>query len=215
MSNTPFPEGKLIAVVTSWDGGTANDRLMCQMLEKYGYKGTFYVQPEKIGTEGYLSQEALKAIVAEGHEIGSQSLSFAESKARLEALLGVPILSCALPEGQACDSSLLDAARAAGYNSLRTTAQASVITLETLKRGQGMPFPVTAYFIEGFMEIQTKWVDVEEAVGGIFHLWGHPHTLGQDPNDWVDFECNLGFLGGMSNVWYGTVGELVALVSRL
>jgi hypothetical protein len=34
--------------------------------------------------------------------------------------------------------------------------------------------------------------------------------LGTDANDWVDFECNLGALNGLTDVWYATVGELIA-----
>ncbi len=77
-----------------------------------------------------------------------------------------------------------------------------------------MRLPVTAHMTEGFLEVQTKWEAVEESNGGIFHLWGCSQPLGEDPQDWVDFECILGYLGGISHVWYATVGELISVITQ-
>ncbi|HZP84846.1 MAG TPA: polysaccharide deacetylase family protein [Chthonomonadaceae bacterium] len=228
MAKWEFPEGKSVAVVTSWDNGTATDRIMLRMLEQYGYKGTFYVCPELIGTEGYLNLDDLKQIADAGHEIGSHSLSHphlenltapecqrqvAESKTWLEEKLGTPVESFAYPYGFAQGADwVAEAVRKAGYRSARTTDTVSLITASMLKTGDPMRLPVTAHFSEGFLDVQRKWDEIEASDGGIFHLWGHSHTLGADPHDWVDFECILGFLGGISHVWYGTVGELMAEV---
>jgi hypothetical protein len=84
------------------------------------------------------------------------------------------------------------------------------LTAEKLLSGDLLRLPVSAYFRDDFATIQEKWSEVEEVEGGIFHLWGHSAELGPDKNDWVDFECILGYIGGISNVWYTTVGELVA-----
>ncbi|HZO87017.1 MAG TPA: polysaccharide deacetylase family protein [Chthonomonadaceae bacterium] len=228
MANWQFPDGKTVAVVTSWDDGAATDQMMLRMLEQYGYKGTFYVCPESLGTEGFLDAAALHQIAAAGHEIGSHSLShphletltaaechrqIVESKVQLEALIGAAVTSFAYPYGFAQGPQwIADTVRAAGYASARTTQIAELLTAADLAAGDPMRLLVTAYFTESFPEIQAKWQKVEEVEGGIFHLWGCSRELGMDPNDWVDFECNLGYLGGISHVWYCTVGELIAAV---
>lgn len=232
-----FPDGKTAAVITSWDDGTLTDRLMANFLEKYGFKGTFYVCPEHIGREthhdlpgkpGHLDENGLRALLEAGHEIGSHSVNhpflgpltpeelrfqMTDSRARLESLFGVPVRSFAypygLPEGR---PDIVEAARAAGYTSARVTGEV-ILTADSLRSGDLMRLPTTAYCTEDFLSIQEKWDAVEAQEGAIFHLWGHSVDLGEDKNDWVDFECILGFIGGISHVWYATVGELVAYLS--
>jgi peptidoglycan/xylan/chitin deacetylase (PgdA/CDA1 family) len=228
MANWRFPGDKTIAVVTSWDSGPYTDRIMHRMLEQYGYKGTFYVSPERIGTEGYLDAETLRRIAADGHEIGSYGYGLTEaqtpvegqrqlveSKTRLEGLFGKPITAFAYPEGfDPTQDEIVEAMRKMGYTSARTTEIADLITADSLAAGDRMRLPVTAHMTEGFLEVQTKWEAVEESNGGIFHLWGCSQPLGEDPQDWVDFECILGYLGGISHVWYATVGELISVITQ-
>jgi peptidoglycan/xylan/chitin deacetylase (PgdA/CDA1 family) len=225
MAGTPFPGGKTVAVITSWDDGVSNDRIMGEMLEKYGYKGTFYTCSEWVGKADHLDTDGLKQLMALGHEIGSHSIhhphletlspaecarQMTESKAQLEAMIGRPVGSFAYPYGfDHGQSWVADAARKAGYTSARTTDQVGVLTLDKLRASDPMRLPVTAYFTEDFFSVQSKWNEVEEVEGAIFHLWGHSAELSPNPKEWVDFECILGFLGGLSKVWYGTVGELM------
>ncbi len=230
MANWQFPGGKTVAVVTSWDNSPQTDRILHRMLEQYGYKGTFYVCPEWIGTDGYLDEAALGRIAADGHEIGSHSLNhphletlspaecrrqMVESKGQLEARFGTPVTSFAYPHGFTHGQAwVAETAQEASYTSARTTTISDLITADSLAAGNRMLLPVTAHMSEGFLDVQTKWDAIEESDGGIFHLWGCSQPLGEDPQDWVDLECILGFLGGISHVWYGTVGELITLIAE-
>jgi peptidoglycan/xylan/chitin deacetylase (PgdA/CDA1 family) len=225
MAESPFPNGSNIAVVTSWDNGPKTDRILHRKLEEFGYKGTFFVYASKIGSEGYLDEESIRHLIADGHEVGSHGLTdvkletlapaealrqITESKSRLEALFGVPVNGFAYPGGgEAGQDALADMAKQAGYRYARTTQSVLPLSVETFGSVPLYRLPVTAHYQEDFFSIQSKWDEIEDSVGAIFHLWGHTEVFGDDPHDWLDFDCILGFLGGISRVWYCTLGELV------
>lgn len=226
MADSPFPQGNNIAVVMSWDQGTATDKILHRKLEEFGYKGTFYVSPNLIGTPGYLDTADIQALIKDGHEIGSRGLGVVkfetlspeealqemkESKAKLEAMFDVPVHGFAYPGGlEPGQTWLSDAAKEAGYLYARTTQEKSPQTVESFASEDQFRLPVSAYFRDDFFAIQIKWMDIEDTTGKIFHIWGHTDVLGEDPHDWLDLDCIIGFLGGISRVWYCTAGELVA-----
>jgi peptidoglycan/xylan/chitin deacetylase (PgdA/CDA1 family) len=225
MADSPFPQGNNIAVVTSWDQGTATDKILHRKLEEFGYKGTFFVSPNLIGTPGYLDVADVQAMIKDGHEIGSQGLGnrlgtlspeealqqMKESKAKLEAMFDVPVRGFAYPDGlEPGQNWLAEAAKEAGYFYARTTQIKHPQTVETFTSENSFQIPVSAYGHEDFFSIQTKWMDVEDTERKIFHLMGQTGPLGEDPEDWLDLDCIIGFLGGISRIWYCTAGELAA-----
>jgi peptidoglycan/xylan/chitin deacetylase (PgdA/CDA1 family) len=230
MADLPFPQGNNIAVVTSWDNGPATDKILHRKLEEFGYKGTFFVSPNLIGASGYLDAEEIRSMIANGHEIGSQGLEAArlealspeealrqmkESKAKLEAMFDTPVRGFAYPGGlENGQTWLSEAAKEAGYLYARTTRLKSPQSVETFASENSFQLPVSAYDNEDFFSIQTKWMDIEDSDGKIFHLRGHTEALGEDPQDWLDLDCVIGFLGGISRIWYCTFGDLVAHLKK-
>lgn len=224
MPEAPFPEGKIVAVVTSWDGGYSTDKMMGRMLEQYGYSGTFYLVPENIGKDGFLNRDDVAALLASGHEIGlhgdavadfgtltpdALTAKLTQAKAALEAITGSSVVSFAYPNtGDWQKAAIVEAVGAAGFESGRTTHSMGGMTLENLRDAGKLRLPVSAFYKEDFGTIQMGWMDIEETVGGVYHFWGRSQELGDNPLDWVDYECILGFLGGISNVWYGNVSAL-------
>lgn len=214
MANWQFPEGKSIAAVTSWDDGPKTDNITRRMLDQYGWMGTFYMQPERVGAEGHLDREALCRLTESGHEIGllaAASLDaprLARDRASLESLAGQPVATLAYPDAFS-DRAAAEAARAAGFRSGRV-GQQGVVTLET----EPLLLPVTGRGDESLNDLRDRWDALEEEGGGVFHLWGHTASLGEDPHDWLDLECLLGFFGGISHVWYCTVSALAAELAK-
>lgn len=226
MADFPFPYDNNIAVVTSWDNAPGTDRLMHRMIDQYGYKGTFFVSPSDLGADGHLTQADVRVMLDSGHEIGSLGLSpvnwenlsieelqqnLKSSKSQLEAMFGGFVQGFACSDSYAGDlATLVDVAKQSGYQYVRTPQFVSPLFAQNLKSSDTFKMPISAHYREDFSSIQSKWQDIEDEVGGIFHLYGHSEALGEDPLDWVDFECILGFLGGISRVWYCTLGELAA-----
>ncbi|MEW6029402.1 MAG: polysaccharide deacetylase family protein [Chloroflexota bacterium] len=98
------------------------------IMEKYGFKGVFYLVSNFVGQPNYISVEQVQEMAAAGWEIGSHSMNhtdlvqvpdnqraeIVESKEQLESLLGVPVKTFAYPFGKA-GSATVDYVRFAGY----------------------------------------------------------------------------------------------------
>jgi peptidoglycan/xylan/chitin deacetylase (PgdA/CDA1 family) len=99
------------------------------IMEKYGFAGVLYLPYTYIGAPGYMTVDQIRQMVAAGWEIGSHSLThvnlttlddarlraeIVDSRKRLAALLGIPILSFAYPFGDV-SAAAVDYVRFAGY----------------------------------------------------------------------------------------------------
>jgi len=98
------------------------------IMEKYGFKGVFYLVANYVGQLDYISIAQIKQMTAAGWEIGSHSLNHidltlsperqraevVESRKALETMLGVPVRTFAYPFGKA-SSGVIDYVHFAGY----------------------------------------------------------------------------------------------------
>jgi peptidoglycan/xylan/chitin deacetylase (PgdA/CDA1 family) len=99
------------------------------IMQKYGFSGVAYVPYDYIGGDGYMSREQLLALYNAGWEVGSHSMThrdlnsldpdsqrfeIVESRQKLEALLGIPVLTFAYPFG-VNSNGVVDYVRYAGY----------------------------------------------------------------------------------------------------
>lgn len=222
MSNpSPFPDGAKIAVVSSWDEGTAFDARLAELLEQYGWKGTFFLSPDAIGKDGHLTEKELRAIHAGGHEIGLLYADLAALsgqseeecirvlstlKQALEAASGGSVTSLAFPRGFTA-SALPDseALRQAGFDSARIPEEAELLAS---RLNDWFRLPVTAHALAEHSPLREKWEAIEESGEGIFYLFGRSSEMGEDDEKWADLECNLAYFCGHAHVWYCTQAEL-------
>ena len=115
-------------ILTFDDGSATTYNTALPLMQRYGFKGVSYIVRNYIGIPGYMNTDQITGLYALGWEIGSHGLShidlttrperqndeIVESRRRLEALLGVPVLSFAYPFG-AYDSDSLNYVHSAGY----------------------------------------------------------------------------------------------------
>ena len=101
----------------TFDDGCASDYThVFPVLQELGLRATFFVVPTLVDTPGYVTWAQLREMVAAGMEVGSHSLThpfvdqldeaglrreFGESKAIIEARLGLPVRAASLPRGWA------------------------------------------------------------------------------------------------------------------
>jgi peptidoglycan/xylan/chitin deacetylase (PgdA/CDA1 family) len=104
-------------VFTFDDGGVSFLTKAAPILEKYGFKGVFFISTEYIGTPGFLTAEQVKALEERGHVVGSHSHSHPEiftklskeevreewlkSYEILQSILGKKDLPMSIPNGYA------------------------------------------------------------------------------------------------------------------
>ncbi|HET9907389.1 MAG TPA: polysaccharide deacetylase family protein, partial [Anaerolineales bacterium] len=115
-------------ILTFDDGGEGTFINALPILQKYGFTGTAYVVHNYIGIGGYMNAEQIRTLYAAGWEIGSHSVShvdltvrtdrqkdeIVDSRIKLQAMLGVPILTFAYPFG-AYNTDSVHYAHFAGY----------------------------------------------------------------------------------------------------
>jgi peptidoglycan/xylan/chitin deacetylase (PgdA/CDA1 family) len=122
-----------IRIVATFDDGNHSDiDIAAPILVDHGLRGIFFPCSGRIGRQGYLTADEIRALNAEGFEIGSHGVDHvpwkglgadalthevAQSKAAIEEVLGREIASAALPFG-AYDAATLRALRKSGYRTV-------------------------------------------------------------------------------------------------
>jgi peptidoglycan/xylan/chitin deacetylase (PgdA/CDA1 family) len=105
------------------------------ILQRYGFKATFYIISGMVGQPGYMSWEQLRTLLNDGMEIGAHTIDhydlttldpaeserqIVQSKTDLEQQLGINVVSFCYPTGL-YNWTIEDQTRAAGYLSATTT----------------------------------------------------------------------------------------------
>lgn len=123
-------------VFTFDDGGESFLTKAAPLLEKYGFKGVFFISTKYIGTPGFLTAEQVKILEERGHIVGSHSHSHPEiftklskeevheewskSYEILQNILGKKNLPMSIPNGYA-SKTIMQEAIDCGYTDIYTS----------------------------------------------------------------------------------------------
>lgn len=139
-------------VTTSWDDGDLRDLRVAELLKSCAMRGTFYVPIEPFDGNASLTREHLRALAAEGFEIGAHGIAHENMaalpleqaryvartcKAVLEDTLGRKIRMFCYPRGR-YTAQVAGALRDAGYDGAR-----NVHLLETAITAQPFDLPTS------------------------------------------------------------------------
>lgn len=118
------------------DGGLSFITKAAPILEKYGFKGVFFISTKFIGTPGFLSVEQVKELAKRGHLVGSHSHSHPEIFTKLSkedinkewktsfeilnSMLGDVELMLSIPNGYA-SRIVIEEAIKCGYTEIYTS----------------------------------------------------------------------------------------------
>jgi peptidoglycan/xylan/chitin deacetylase (PgdA/CDA1 family) len=124
------------AVALTFDDGCETDLLIAApALRARGLRATFYITSGFVGRRGYLTPAQIGELAAAGFEIGCHGAThrfltdlppdalmreLIEPKARIEDLLGAPVVHLSCPGGR-WDARVAEAARRAGYQTVATS----------------------------------------------------------------------------------------------
>lgn len=127
-------ERKEAIVTTSWDDGHVSDMRLAELLDRYGFRGTFYI-PFRAVREPMLNLSQMRELGSGGMEIGGHTVTHPsmkglgwdrsveevrECKRRLEEILSCEVTSFCYPNGD-LDREAYEAVRRQGYRLARTT----------------------------------------------------------------------------------------------
>lgn len=123
-------------VFTFDDGGVSFYTKAAPILEKYGFKGVFFISTKYIGTPGFLDKEQVVALAARGHIVGSHSHTHPEIFTKLSKeeireewrksydilkdILGEKDLLMSIPNGYASNSIMQEAIKC-GFTDIYTS----------------------------------------------------------------------------------------------
>jgi len=214
-----FPGGARMAAVQSWDDGIPQDKRAAELLQKWGWRASFFFNHHSPMCGRWKELEDL------GMEIGSHSWSHPfyplQSPERcrdesvlmrlfLESKVGHPVISFAYPfnYGAAYDARgdyVLRAQREAGYLSGRSTMNGP-LSLDYL--GEPLAMNPNAHFLAGRDRIEWEWQRASATPRGVFYIWGHTYEIANEA-DWSAFEDLLNTYGRNPAAWYASQGDLM------
>lgn len=228
-----FPEGKSKALILSYDDGRTEDRQLVQLMNKYALKGTFHLNSNKLGSEGYLNRSEIKALFT-GHEVSVHSANHPpltrlskidmvyeviEDRKELERLMGYPVRGMAYPFGNHNDT-VVDVIKGLGIEYARTVDDTYAFNIPDnfLKW-----HPTVHQFAKAFWEPKNSENDKKELARfyqliqefinsknlALFDLWGHSWEMSNDKAKWEETEKAFQLLANHSDILYTTQIDLV------
>jgi len=224
----PFPNGKRIAVTTSFDDGVVQDRRVVKAFNEWGLKGTFNLNSGTLLRTGKPSTESSGRIdtceVADlyrGHEVAVHTvthphlpkldstqiaLEVIEDRKSLEDLVGYPVRGMAYPFGT-YDEKVINVLRQTGIVYSRTVENSFCC----FPPSEPLAWASTGHMLsknpctvnENFEKLYGN-----KNYSGVFCIWGHTYEFDRPGADWSDLERIFKPFSGKPDVWYCTNIEL-------
>lgn len=229
-----WPEGKKKAFTLSYDDGIEQDRILVQMMNERGIRGTFNLNSGLLGMKGRIAAgkkevDHIKIPAAEinglyeGHEVAAHGVyhetmpgmdtarcveEILTCRKELEQITGRPLTGFAYAFG-AVDENILSAARLSGISYARTIEATGKfdIPLDFLKWD-----PTCHHDDERVMKLADTFLSDDfyfsmYSPAKLFYVWGHSYEFEQNDN-WDHMENLLDKVASKNDVWYATNGEI-------
>ena len=220
--------GKMKAVTLSYDDGVEQDIRLIALLDKYGMKGTFNLNP---GRQKYTDTFQKSAItvhhldladlpkVYAGHEVAGHSCTHPHLEQltgerlreeiigcqdQLSQLFSRPMYGFAYPYGTYNDE-VLAVEREAGICYSRTCVQRNdfsicdnLLELSTTCR----------HASPELLRLAEQFVALQPDTPQLFYLWGHSYEFDEFDN-WALIEDFCRIISGQDDIFYGTNSEVL------
>jgi len=240
-SNIPiemlFPQGKTKALILSYDDGRTEDRQLVKLLNKYGLKGTFHLNSNKLGTTDYLSKFEIKKLFTK-HEVSVHTANHPnlttltkievvneviEDRKELEKLMGYPFRGMAYPFGNNNDF-VVEIIKDLGIEYARTVddTYAFKIPENFLKWHPTIHQFAKAYWepnnsendkkeLAVFYQLINDFINTKELA--LFEIWGHSWEMGNNKVKWEETEKFFKLLANNPAIYYTTQIDLVDYIN--
>ncbi len=217
--------GKQKAITFSFDDGVKQDQRLIEILNKYGLKGTFNLNSQRLGLSNIVSPCEVKSVYA-GHEVAAHTLTHPrlpditddnevirqveQDRQNLSELVGYDVCGFAYPGGgENNDTRVADLIRQhTGIKYARVWQTNNQFALQdNLFRFQGT---VDVYNEENkLFDLAEKFLLLQADTPSIFYLWGHAYELDYNPKSWDIFEDVCRLISGQNDIYYGTNKEIL------
>ncbi len=218
-----FPGKTKKAITLSYDDGKIYDRQLCEIMAKYGVKGTFNINSALSGKGNHLTTEECVALYQKhGFETayhGAEHLMYpsvstsavmmdvVQDRIALEHATGGFIIGGAYPFG-AYNKDIIEIHRLAGIKYCRAANSNHRFELPT----DWLEWVPTCHHDDAAMpELLERFLSGKPWIAQIFFLWGHSYEF-NDKDNWETIER---FCRRVENepVWHATNGEIYEYVT--
>ncbi|MBD2872741.1 polysaccharide deacetylase family protein [Paenibacillus arenilitoris] len=217
-----FPGGRHKALTLSYDDGTAADRRLVALLNRYGLKGTFHLNSGLFGTGNRLTEDEAASLY-EGHEISAHTLThptiarcpreqivteIMEDRKGLERIAGYTVRGMSYPNGS-YNEEIKRMLPALGIEYARVVQSTG---------GYGMPddwheWRPTCHHNDRLLERTETFLALHKAQYlYLMYVWGHSYEFDHDGN-WDMMERFCALAAGHDSVWYATNVQIADYVS--
>jgi peptidoglycan/xylan/chitin deacetylase (PgdA/CDA1 family) len=232
-----FPQGKTKALILSYDDGRTEDRQLVTLMNKYGLIGTFHLNSNKLGTNGYLTKTEIKQLFA-GHEVSVHSANHpnltalskidvvyevVEDRKELERLVGYPVRGMAYPFGNN-NEFVIDAIKGLGIEYARTVDDTYTFKIPEnfLKWHPTIHQFAKAYWesdnpendkkeLSRFFQIINDFNSTKELA--LLDIWGHSWEMANNLNKWDETEKFFKLLANNPDIHYTTQIDLADYIN--
>ncbi|MEE0969129.1 MAG: polysaccharide deacetylase family protein [Clostridia bacterium] len=216
-----FKEGKRKAMILSFDDGSAEDRRIVSLFNKYGVKGTFHLNSATLGKPNHIGEEEVRELFF-GHEVSCHTLThpfleripkmeviheILEDRKNLESLCGYVVRGMSYPFGT-YNSEVIELLRELGINYSRTVHS----TLSTNLPDNFMKWdPTCSFKHEKLFSCLESFKGSTRDLSLLF-VWGHGYEFDSDEK-WEFMERFLKEASGDEDVWYASCSEIYDYVT--
>lgn len=215
-----FPDWKQHAFTMSYDDGVLQDIRLIEIMNKYGIKGTFNLNSDRIVSDGvvsqYLSVEQVRELyTTNGMEVALHGLTHATlamiptdmcakevllDRVNLEEMTDSIVRGMAYPNASFSDD-VITILRQCGIVYGRTTDATYNFTIPL----DWFRFNPTCHHNDDkLMNLARSFVeDFKYGQPALFYLWGHSYEFDND-NNWKRIEEFAQYIGNRENIWYAT-----------
>ncbi|MBQ8320726.1 MAG: polysaccharide deacetylase family protein [Clostridia bacterium] len=227
--------GKLKAVTFSFDDGVTQDIRLFELFNRYGLKGTFNLNSERLGSKHTLVRNGkevpfervdahLVKEIYRGHEVAVHTLTHVnlttlgeeeivrqveEDRKNLSRLCGYEVVGMAYPCGGVNNDDRVAEiiSRRTGVRYARTITSTKSFSLQTENRFRFNP---STYVIEAdFEEVVDKFLSASADEPQLLYIWGHAYEMDAEYITWENLERILKKLSGREEIFYGTNSEVL------
>ena len=223
-----YPNFKTRAVTLSYDDGAGADRKMVEILNRYGMKCTFNLNPGSMKLDpNYVQLHEISSLYR-GHEIaahgfthprlhnldlGGVAYQIVKCREQLEAASGKLVQGFAYPYGLVEAKGLVQCIENCGIKYARSADSTGKFDLPT----DFMRWAPTCHHTNPKLsELAQAFLTPDDPSRPwrirplLMYIWGHSYEFN---NNWERLEEVCRLLGGREEVWYVTNGEVIDYLS--
>ena len=213
-----FKDGKKQILTMSYDDGHETDRKLVEIFNKFGIKGTFFINSGTLEEPVTINKSEL-AELYDKHEVAVHTVSHPhlerlplqnivqeviQDRQNLEQLCGYPVRGMSFPYSTYNDD-VLSAIKSCG-----------IVYSRTANSTKSFSFPMnfltwnpTCHHNDNVLEMGKRFLDDFNFPwrSDLFYVWGHSYEFNND-NNWDLIETFCEQMAGYEQVWYATNIEI-------